>query len=106
MKGWFEIASWAPRDREILVWAPARDGLPAMYSVCRWHPDAGYCIDEIREPTYWRELPAPPGASSTEKAWHAAEQIVATMRKEPDEISINYVAAVIYNLLRKVTPPS
>lgn len=47
----------APRDRPIIVYAPARDGLPEMASMCQWHPDAGFCIDEMREPTHWMEKP-------------------------------------------------
>ena len=48
----------APKDRPIVVYAPARDGLPEMASICQWHEDAGFCIDEIREPTHWVEKPA------------------------------------------------
>lgn len=59
------IADWmpietAPKDRPILVYAPARDGLPPMMSVCEWHPDAGFCICELRRPTIWTTLPAVP----------------------------------------------
>lgn len=43
----------APKDRSILVWAPTREGLPAMFAICKWHPDAGFCIDELREPVMW-----------------------------------------------------
>lgn len=50
----------APKDRAILVWAPGRDGLSPLHSVCIWHPDAGFCIDELREPKYWMHLPEPP----------------------------------------------
>jgi hypothetical protein len=51
----------APRDGSLfLAWAPADHGLPAMHSLCAWHPDAGFCVDELREPTHWMPLPAPP----------------------------------------------
>lgn len=50
----------APKDRDILVYAPPREGLEGLYSVCRWHEDAGFCIDEIREPAFFMELPEPP----------------------------------------------
>lgn len=43
----------APKDRTILVWAPGREGLPAMFALCKWHPDAGFCIDELRQPIMW-----------------------------------------------------
>ena len=46
----------APRDREIEVLCPPREGLPELVSKCKWHPDAGFCVDELREPTHWREL--------------------------------------------------
>lgn len=48
----------APRDEIILVWAPGRDGLPPIFSMCKWHDDAGFCIDELREPKYWWPWPA------------------------------------------------
>jgi hypothetical protein len=51
----------APKDgRLILVWAPAKEGFTSLYSLCRYHPDAGFCIDEIREATHWMPLPEPP----------------------------------------------
>lgn len=52
----------APTDGTlILVWAPGYSGLPPMYSLCAYHPDAGFCIDELRYPSHWRPLPPPPG---------------------------------------------
>jgi hypothetical protein len=53
---WRSITT-APKDREIIVWAPAREGLPPIASLCRWHPDAGFCIDELRKPTLWMDSP-------------------------------------------------
>ena len=51
----------APRDGTVvLVYAPGRDGLSAMQSTCAYHPDAGWCIDELRQPSHWMPLPAPP----------------------------------------------
>lgn len=58
-----EYGTWqpietAPRDgTEIVVYAPAREGLNSMASKCAWHPDAGFCIDELRHPTHWIPLP-------------------------------------------------
>lgn len=52
---WQPIYS-APLNREIMVYAPAAHGLRSMQSRCRWHLDAGFCVDELREPTLWREL--------------------------------------------------
>ena len=52
-EGWQPIET-APRDgRLIVVYAPGRDGLPAIICPCSWHPDAGFCVDEIREPSHW-----------------------------------------------------
>lgn len=59
-EAWMPINDDTPRDREILVYAPPREGLPHIICSCRWHDDAGYCVDEIRSPTLWQELPAPP----------------------------------------------
>ena len=56
---WQPIDS-APQDRPILVYAPPREGLSELYSVCQYHPDAGFCIDELREPTHYVELSPPP----------------------------------------------
>ena len=51
----------APRDQRILLYAPGDPySLPDLISVCEWHPDAGFCICELREPTHWRPLPPPP----------------------------------------------
>jgi hypothetical protein len=47
----------APRDRPIIVYCPEKHGLQAMASICEWHPDAGFCVDELREPTCWTEIP-------------------------------------------------
>lgn len=54
----------APKDKEIWVFAPKREGLSAMQSICKWHPDAGFCIDEIRFVTHWMPLPQPPSEES------------------------------------------
>ena len=56
---WQTIES-APKDREILVYAPAYQDLRFLISVCKWHESAGFCIDELRQPTHWMELPKPP----------------------------------------------
>lgn len=50
----------APRDGTLfLAWAPSAHGLPAMYSLCAYHKDAGFCIDELRVATYWTPLVPP-----------------------------------------------
>jgi hypothetical protein len=60
-----EAAAWqdistAPRDCTILVWCPPKHGLPGLTTVALYHPDAGFCVCELRDPTHWRPLPAPP----------------------------------------------
>ena len=58
--GWMPIET-APTDGTLLlVFAPSYEGLPSMYSLCAYHPDAGFCIDELRSPSHWRQIPAPP----------------------------------------------
>jgi len=52
-KPWDERRFW-------LLYAPEREGLPAMQSVCRYHADAGWCIDELRTATHGQPLPEPP----------------------------------------------
>ena len=55
--GWLPINS-APMDgTEIIVYCPPAHGLPHMVSVCSWHEDAGFCVDELREPTLWVHMP-------------------------------------------------
>lgn len=59
----------APRDETIWVWCPEREGLSSMISLCQWHDDAGFCVDELRTPTHWRLLqkPSPPLARHAAK---------------------------------------
>jgi len=48
----------APHDRPIIVYCPEKHGLPAMASICQWQFDAGFCVDELRDPTCWIEIPS------------------------------------------------
>ena len=55
--GWMPIET-APKDgTEIIVYCQPAHGLPHMASVCAWHDDAGFCVDELREPSLWIPLP-------------------------------------------------
>lgn len=57
---WRDIET-APQDGTlVLIYAPGRDGLPALICPCAWHEDAGFCVDELRSPTHWMPLPEPP----------------------------------------------
>lgn len=62
--GWKPIET-APRDELVLVFAPGTsdrwDGdLGNLICPCKWHPDAGFCVCELRDPTHWMPLPSPP----------------------------------------------
>lgn len=59
--GWRPIES-APKDgSEFVVYCPSAYGLKHMASLCAWHDAAGFCVDELREPTHWQPLPPPLG---------------------------------------------
>lgn len=61
--GWQPIKT-APKDGSLfLSWSPATEGLSPLFSLCSWHPDAGFCVDEIRSPSHWMPLltPSEPG---------------------------------------------
>ena len=55
---WQPIAD-APDDRQVAVWCPAREGLDELMTFARHHPDAGFCVDELREPTHFRIVEPP-----------------------------------------------
>lgn len=57
--GWRDIES-APKDRWIIVYAAPAHGLPGFVTPCLWHPDGGFCVDELRNATLWQDLPAAP----------------------------------------------
>lgn len=59
MTGWRPIKS-APRNFPVLVYAAPAHGLPAFQTVAAWHPDAGWCVCELREATHWMLLPEAP----------------------------------------------
>ncbi len=70
----WEPMETAPTDGStVIVYAPPPDpekwhetvcGLPAIICTAAYHEDAGYCVDDIREPTHWRPLPAAPKESA------------------------------------------
>ena len=54
----------APKDETIIVFAPGEKDdfpspLPDLVSLCRWHPDAGFCVCELREVTHWMPFKQP-----------------------------------------------
>lgn len=56
MTGWQRIET-APKDGT-LIWTYTAEahGLPAFQSPCTFHPDAGFCTDELRPVTHWRPI--------------------------------------------------
>lgn len=47
----------APTDgTRILAYAAAYDDLPAFQTIAAYHPDGGWCVDELREVTHWKPL--------------------------------------------------
>ena len=47
----------APTDgTEVWVLVAGCDGLPAFECKCAYHPDAGWCADELREVVAWVPL--------------------------------------------------
>jgi len=57
---WIPIDENTPKDKDILVYAPAYQDLRPLKQVCRWHESAGFCIDELRTPTHYKLLPDDP----------------------------------------------
>lgn len=62
MTKWQPIET-APKDGTVFL-AYSQDlsgnGLSPFISCCSWHPDAGFCTDDICEPTHWLPLPSSP----------------------------------------------
>ena len=48
-------------DREIFVWAAPCEDLPGFACWCAWHPDAGFCVDELRKVTHYLPISRAPG---------------------------------------------
>ena len=58
---WQPIAT-APKGREIIVYAPKAEGLPSLVCKARFHPDARFIVDGMREPTHWMAFEEPEDA--------------------------------------------
>ena len=44
----------APEDGTVVwVYCPPAHGLPELQCACAYHPDAGWCVDELRYTTHW-----------------------------------------------------
>lgn len=54
--GWQPIAT-APIDgTRVWVFVAAAYGLSSFYCIAAYHPDGGWCCDELRETTAWKPL--------------------------------------------------
>lgn len=50
----------APTDgTTVLVWADPLEGLDGFFTLAAYHPDAGWCVDELREAVWWWPIRAP-----------------------------------------------
>jgi hypothetical protein len=60
LKGSINFFAWrtmdtAPEDGTIVeVYAEEREDLLAFITLAAYHSDAGWCVDEFREPIAWR----------------------------------------------------
>lgn len=59
MTRWQPIET-APEDREVLVYVAPKHGLEGFQCFAQYHPDAGWCCDELRETVCWKDKPADP----------------------------------------------
>ncbi|NPD67259.1 hypothetical protein HN018_06690 [Lichenicola cladoniae] len=51
---WLDLRD-APADGTVVeVLAPGREGLSTIICDCAYHPDAGWCVDQVREVMAWR----------------------------------------------------
>lgn len=60
----------AKEDPDLWLWvfAPGAEfDLPEIICPCRWHPDAGFCVDELRYPTLFIEMRVPPLPANPEQ---------------------------------------
>lgn len=61
-----DAAAWEPIETAptdgtlVIVYAAPRDGLRGFVTCVAYHEDAGWCVDDIRYATHWRQLPTPP----------------------------------------------
>jgi len=47
----------APTDGTLVrVWVAPDYELPGFETVTYYHPEGGWCVDEVREATYWKPV--------------------------------------------------
>ncbi len=60
---WQPIAT-APQGRWIVIYAPGAEfDLSDIVCPVKWHENGGFCVDELRYPTHWREVSVTPVAA-------------------------------------------
>ena len=73
----------APKNSRIIVYAPGEQyGLPDMVCYCEWHPDAGFCVDELRHPTMWMADPALTSPTAPAASEATCEAVVVALRED------------------------
>ena len=53
---WYPIETAPETGEKVWVHVSSREGLPGFECVCAYHPEAGWCVDEIRNVTHWVPL--------------------------------------------------
>jgi hypothetical protein len=54
VKAWWAPIEYASTSgKTYWVYVAPKDGLPGFQTYCAYHPDAGWCADEIREVTHF-----------------------------------------------------
>jgi hypothetical protein len=64
IEDWRPIAEAKQDGTPVMVYVAEKDGLPAFKCITAYHPDAGWCVDELREATHFtrcRRTPARKG---------------------------------------------
>ncbi len=64
--GWRDIASARRDGTFVWVWAAPYDTLPGFVEYARYHEDAGWCVDELRNVTLWQPAQQPPAPPQSE----------------------------------------
>jgi len=50
---WKPIEAAKTDGTEYIVWLSAKHDMPGFVTRCAYHPDAGWCADELRDVTHW-----------------------------------------------------
>ena len=100
----------APKNQEIIVYCTSFQDQPHMVSLCRWHPDAGFCVDELRHPVAWIPLDLF-GCGSEDKLSMrdqfavAALNIIGQEWSDPKTLAVNAYAVADAVLIERAKQP-